>query len=368
MTAFKPATRTAIKIKLAISGPSGSGKTMGALALAKGLGKKIALIDTENGSASSYAGRQAFDVLELGPPFTSKRYQEAIDAAVEAGYDVLIIDSLSHQWTGDGGILSRKEEMDRRPNSNSYTNWATFTKEHNAFIADVLHAPIHIVATIRAKQDYVLTEKNGKQVPVKVGMAPVQREGLEYEFSTVFELQMDHRAAVSKDRTNLFGGEGDKLWDLTDPGVSAAIRGWLDSAKPAPVAEPADLLPVSVKYPLPGKPTAWGGHGGKQLGELPTSLLGSVLTWADEQSGTEGGYRKAGELAAHVQRVLDARDAGRLAEPERNGKSDDELPELLREEDEATESDPTDAGQSAPSLPLGDRARGRGKDAVREGR
>jgi hypothetical protein len=234
--AFKKAERTAIKIKIAISGPSGAGKTLGALALAKGLGSKIAVIDTENGSASTYCDRYGFDVVELAPPFTSARYVEAIDAAIEAGYDVLVIDSLSHQWAGEGGILSRKEEMDKRPGSNSYTNWATFTKEHTAFVARELHSPIHIIATLRAKQDYVLeTNERGKQTPRKVGMAPVQRDGLEYEFSTMFELQMDHRASVSKDRTGLFT---DELVNLLDKSTAARIKGWLDSAAPAkPVKE-----------------------------------------------------------------------------------------------------------------------------------
>src|SRR5262245_42550212 len=120
--AFKRAERKAIKIKIAVSGPSGAGKTLGALALAQGLGQRIALIDTENGSASTYSDRYAYDVLELDAPFTSARYRDAINAAIEAGYDVLVIDSLSHQWAGPGGILARKEEMDKRPGSNSYTN------------------------------------------------------------------------------------------------------------------------------------------------------------------------------------------------------------------------------------------------------
>ena len=234
--AFKKAARTAIKIKIGISGPSGAGKTLGALALAKGLGNKVAVIDTENGSASTYCDRYGFDVLELGPPFTSKRYEEAIDAAIEAGYDVCVIDSLTHQWAGEGGILSRKEEMDKRPGTNSYTNWATFTKEHTSFIAKILHSPIHIIATVRSKQDYVLeTSEKGKQVPRKVGLAPVQRDGLEYEFSTMFELQMDHRATSSKDRTGLFG---DELVDLLNPKTADRIKAWLDSAEPAP-AKPA---------------------------------------------------------------------------------------------------------------------------------
>jgi hypothetical protein len=184
-----------------------------------------------------------FDVIELGPPFTSKRFEEVIDAAIDAGYDVLVIDSLSHQWAGEGGILSRKEEMDKRPGSNSYTNWATFTKEHTAFVAKVLHAPIHMIVTLRSKQDYVIeTNEKGKSSPRKVGLAPVQREGLEYEFSTMFELQMDHRAQVSKDRTGLFA---DELVDLLDKNVATRIKGWLDSAEPAPT-KPQLVTPVAA--------------------------------------------------------------------------------------------------------------------------
>jgi hypothetical protein len=241
---FQKATRHAVKLKLAIAGPSGSGKTLGALSLAKTLAGDagtVVLIDTENGSASLYGDKYAFDVLNLGPPFTSARYLEAMEAAIEAGYSVLVIDSLSHQWSGDGGILSRKEELDRRPGSNSYTNWATFTKEHTAFVGKLLQLPVHVVATIRSKQDYVLeTNDKGKQQPKKVGMAPVQREGLEYEFSTVFDVQMDHRATASKDRTGLFG---DDLVDLVKPETGKKLLSWLASG--AVEAVPKSVAPAA---------------------------------------------------------------------------------------------------------------------------
>lgn len=228
---FAPAKRQAVKLKLAISGPSGSGKTLGALALAQGLAKggPIAVLDTENGSASLYSDRFAFDTLSMHAPYTSKKYQEAIQAAVDGGYAVVVVDSLSHQWAGDGGILSRKERDDQRPGANSYTNWARYTKEHEAFKAFLLSAPVHLIGTLRAKQDYVLeTNDRGKQQPKKVGLAPIQREGMEYEFTTVFELQMDHRAAVSKDRTGLFEGT---LSDLTDGEVIKSLTAWLSSAQ-----------------------------------------------------------------------------------------------------------------------------------------
>lgn len=237
-TMFKKATRTAVKLKIGLQGPSGSGKTLGALALAKALanGGKIAVIDTENGSASLYADKWDFDVLELDPPYTSRRYQDAIRAAMDAGYAVVVIDSLTHQWAGEGGILARKETSDARPGTNSFTNWAPFTKEHEQFKASILHAPVHVIATMRTKQEYALGENSkGKQVPKKMGMAPIQREGFEYEFSVAFELQMDHRATASKDRTGLFDGE---LVDLLDGSVGKRLLTWLSTAKPEEPKEP----------------------------------------------------------------------------------------------------------------------------------
>jgi hypothetical protein len=175
-------------------------------------------------------------VLDLAPPFTSARYLEAMEAAAADGYDVLVIDSLSHQWNGEGGILARKEELDRRPGANSYTNWARFTKEHTEFLSAILQLPVHVIVTLRAKQDYVVEQNDrGKSTPKKVGMAPVQREGLEYEFSTVFELQMDHKAAASKDRTSLFA---DHLVDLMNPRLGAMLRDWLASGAPLAPSTP----------------------------------------------------------------------------------------------------------------------------------
>ncbi len=237
---FQKATRSAVKLKLGIQGPSGSGKTLGALAMAATMAGKdrFAVIDTENGSASLYADRFDFDTLNVGPPYTSLAYVEAIKAAVDAGYKVLVIDSLSHQWVGKGGILSRKEDMDAR-GGNSFANWAIFTKEHEAFKAFLLAADIHIICTLRTKQEYVVEENaKGKQTPRKVGTAAVQREGMEYELSIVFELQMDHIAGTSKDRTGLFDG---RQVDLSDSAVAQEISDWLASAAPA-VAQPAQSV------------------------------------------------------------------------------------------------------------------------------
>lgn len=238
---FKKAERSQSRLKLGIQGPSGSGKTDGALALARGLAGpngKIAVADTENGSAALYSDRYDFDVLNIEPPYLSSKFNEVIDAAAAAGYDVLIIDSISHQWEGEGGILSRKEAVDAR-GGNSYTNWSKFTKEHNEFVGKILSAPIHIIATMRSKQDYVLeANEKGKQTPRKVGMKAIQREGAEYQLTVNLDVQMDHRAKASKDRTGLFG---DALWDLRDPKTSKMIVDWLASAKPEAKATPEQI-------------------------------------------------------------------------------------------------------------------------------
>ena len=224
---FKKAERQKTKLKIAVTGPSGSGKTYSSLILAESLGKKIAVIDTESGSASLYSDRFVFDVLEIKPPYTTEKYKEAIDAAINAGYDSLVIDSLSHAWNGEGGILDRKTQLDSR-GGNSFTNWSKFTPEQDKFTSKILNADINIIATMRSKQDYVMGENSkGKSAPQKVGLAPVQREGFEYEFTIVFDIAMNHEAQTSKDRTGLFT---DKIFKI-DKNTGALINTWLGSAK-----------------------------------------------------------------------------------------------------------------------------------------
>lgn len=233
---FKKAVRKKVKLKLAVTGPSGSGKTWSALLIAKGLGNKIALLDTENDSASLYSDRFDFDTLSMNPPYSVGRYRVGVKAAVDAGYDVLVVDSISHAWAGEGGLLAKKEAMDAR-GGNSYTNWATITKEHEEFKAMLLNAPIHIICTMRSKQDYILVENDkGKMVPKKVGMAPIQRDSIEYEFTTVLDMDMTHRATSNKDRTGLFS-EG-SFTPSEDTGK--AIKAWLEIESKKPDAPQVD--------------------------------------------------------------------------------------------------------------------------------
>ncbi len=224
---FRKAERRKAKLRLGITGTAGSGKTYGALLVAKGLGGKIALIDTENGSGDLYATEFDYDVGAITASYTVNKYLDAIHGAEQAGYEIIIIDSLSHAWAGEGGLLDLQGKItDASYSKNSYTAWRKVTPEHNKLIEAMLNSPCHIIATMRSKTEYVQTEnEKGKKEIIKVGLAPVQREGMDYEFTTVFDLGQNHVATVSKDRTRLFDGEVFTL--STETG--AKLKTWLES-------------------------------------------------------------------------------------------------------------------------------------------
>lgn len=227
---FKKAERKQAKLRLALSGTSGTGKTYGALQIAKGIGGKIAVLDTERGSASLYSDLVDFDVVEMQPPYNPERFIEVIKEAEKEGYTTLILDSITHEWNGQGGILEIVDAIARaKYRGNSYAAWNEGTPRHQKFIDAILSSSCHIIATMRSKAVYVETEKqNGKKAIEKQGSAPQQRDGLEYEFTAVLDLTLDgHLANASKDRTRLF----------TDPFVITEQTGkdlleWLNSGKP----------------------------------------------------------------------------------------------------------------------------------------
>lgn len=221
---IRKATRKKAKLRLGIAAPSGAGKTYSALQMAFGIGGKVGLIDTEYGSGDLYADLGDYDIIPIEAPYDVKKYLEAIKAFEEAGYTTIIIDSLTHAWSGDGGLLDKQGKIADRT-GNSYTAWRNVTPEHNALVEAMLSSPCHIIATMRAKQEYV-QEKNeqGKSVVRKLGMAPVQREGMEYEFTVMLDIDMAHVASTSKDRTRLFDG---KFFKVT-PETGKQLLGWLD--------------------------------------------------------------------------------------------------------------------------------------------
>ena len=225
--AFTKATRTNSKLSLAITGTAGAGKTYGALLIAKGLGGKIAMIDTENGSGNIYADLCDFDICGLNAPFHPQRYISLIHEAEHAGYDIIIIDSISHEWNGEGGCLDiHTKETAASRSGNGYVAWGKVTPLHNMFIQALTSSSAHIIATIRCKADYVQAEnERGRTEIRKVGLAPIQREGTDYEFGTVFDISASHLASVTKDRTRIFPAEP---FSIT-PRVGEALRKWLDA-------------------------------------------------------------------------------------------------------------------------------------------
>ena len=239
------ASRKKVRMRLGLCAPAGGGKTMGALLVAYGLvgdWSRIGLVDTEAGSGELYTGHRVpgstftigeYLYVRLDPPFTVAKYTEAQQALEEAGCECIVLDSISHAWSGAGGLLDQQGRIADRT-GNAYTAWRDVTPQHSRFIDGMLQSPAHIIATMRSKTEYVLelTEK-GKQAPRKVGMAPVQREGLDFEFTTVFDLDAQHMASASKDRTSLFDGE---FFRLT-PEVGKRMLAWLNTGVEAPKPE-----------------------------------------------------------------------------------------------------------------------------------
>lgn len=225
---FQKAERKKARLRLALCGPSGSGKTYSALQLAMGLGGKIAVVDTEHHSASLYSDVCEFDVAEINAPYSPDKYIAAIDEAAQAGFGVLIIDSLSHAWAGEGGILDIKDAAEKASRSkNGYAAWREVTPQHNKLVEKILSAPLHIIVTMRTKTAYeVQTDERGKSKPVKIGLAPVQRDGMEYEFTSVLDIDVEsHIATSSKDRTRIFDGKHFKL----TPEIGEELKNWLES-------------------------------------------------------------------------------------------------------------------------------------------
>ena len=221
------ATRKQAKMKMALQGPAGSGKTLGALNIAYGLCKdwsKIVVIDTENYSASLYSHLGKFSVVNIDSPYSPEKFIEAIKLCEQAQMEVIVIDSISHEWDGAGGILDIHSNMA----GNSFTAWGKLTPRHNAFVQTILQSMVHVVCTIRSKQDYVLTEKNGKQVPEKIGLKAITRDGMDYEFTVVLDLDIKHNAVASKDRTGLFMDRpGFKISEAT----GEAILSWCNQGE-----------------------------------------------------------------------------------------------------------------------------------------
>jgi hypothetical protein len=220
---FVPAEKSQLKARVMISGAAGSGKTMAALELASALGSRVAVIDTENGSAALYSDKYKFEMLNLQPPYPPEDFVQAIKVAENSGFDVIVVDGITPEWSGTGGCLDLHTKLGGR-----FQDWAKITPRHRSFIQKILECSTHIICTCRSKQGYAMDEQSKKVT--KLGMAPEQRDGLDYEMTLVINIiNQTHLAEATKDRTGLFDGKQ----FLISKNTGLEILEWLNSGTPA---------------------------------------------------------------------------------------------------------------------------------------
>lgn len=250
MSLFAPASRKRSKARVAIAGPSGSGKTFTALQIAAGLanGGKIAVVDTENGSASNYAGDPVeFYSVEMHPPYHPQKYRDAIKDAQDNGFAVVVLDSVTHAYKGDGGVLTIVDQAAARARGNSFAGWKEGGPEWQRLLDAMIHADIHVVATFRSKTEYVLeADSRGKQTPRKVGMAPEARDGVEYEFTVFAEMDHEHRLVVTKSRCRPLT---DVVIERPDDKVGRTLLDWLNEGSTPPASPPSEPEPQPEPEP-----------------------------------------------------------------------------------------------------------------------
>lgn len=293
MSLFETATKEKAKGKLAIIGPSGSGKTWTALLVAEELAGKdgrIAVIDSEHGSASKYSDRFAFQTLRLAS-FEPEKYIAAIQAAEAEGFDVVVVDSLSHAWAGKGGIL---EYVDREKikSGNAFSNgWGKATPKHNALVESLLACGTHLIVTMRAKTEYVQEkdDKTGKTIIRKIGMQPIQRDGLEYEFDVVGDMDQENTLVVSKSRCPALSGAV-----VEKPGAPFAktFLAWLNAGV-APKPKP----PEPVKVETPAEPVPQDGG--------PVALIGEADIKRVHDTARAAGITTTGPLTPILRKTAE---------------------------------------------------------------
>lgn len=266
---LRQSERKQAKIKMALQGSAGAGKTFSALLLAQGLTNgdlsKVAIIDTENGSADLYAHLGNYNVVSLKPPFTPQQYVDAIDLCTRENMNVIILDSISHCWDY---LLDYHSSLA----GNSFTNWAKIKPLEKLFVDKILQCNAHVIATMRTKQDYVLNQKDGKFIPEKVGLKAVQRDGLDYEFTLVFDIDIKHFAVSSKDRTEIFMGKPE--FKIT-PETGKMILEWCNSGSRAiSIQSSTQNLSEGTKLPKIDPREAFEGISGtKSFENIPSQNL-----------------------------------------------------------------------------------------------
>ena len=269
---FKKAVKHSAKARIALYGPSGSGKTFTALTIAREFGR-VAVIDTERGSASKYADRFDFDVSELSR-FHPETYIQAIREAAKSGYDVLVIDSLTHAWNGEGGVLELHEQAAAKSKSgNGFAAWSQVTPLHNSLINAIMQAPVHVIVTMRSKTEYLQTQDGkGKTEIKKVGTAPIQRDGVEYEFDIVGDMSVDNTLIIAKTRCPDLQ---DGVYKKPGPEFGQLIRSWL-VGDPAPEVQAPRTATPPTRQAEPSTTTA-------RVKSAPVEELTDVASYAGKK-------------------------------------------------------------------------------------
>ncbi|MGI5897106.1 MAG: AAA family ATPase [Oscillospiraceae bacterium] len=254
---FQPVERKKAKLRMALCGVSGSGKTLGALYIAYGITgdwSKVALIDTEHERARFYANRSDLGTGEflyapLTPPYSPDKYKDYVNAASELVGEngVVIVDSFSHAWNNEGGVLDIKDQIAARQGKNSYTAWNEAGKVQNSLVNTILAVNCHTIVTMRSKMDYVLVENDrGKLEPQKLGLAPIQRDDTEYEFDVVLNIARNHIATASKDTTVL-----DRFGEVITPEIGKQLGEWMNKGKePDRCAQCGQIIKATPKSPV----------------------------------------------------------------------------------------------------------------------
>lgn len=300
---LRKAERKMAKLRIGVSAPSGGGKTMASLLIAHGLvgdWKKIALIDTENGSGELYSHLGEYNVVTLDAPYTPEVYIEAIEACEKAGMEAIIIDSATHEWDGKGGCLEIMESLGGR-----YQDWAKVTPRHRKFIEAILSSPAHVITSTRRKQDYAMDkEQSGKMTVTKVGMKEVQREGFEYELTVAFDIDIRHNAKASKDRTGLFM---DKPEFVITEETGTILRDWANSGKDERVGVIDDIMRVLDELGKPATEKTVKYLEGKNLRELGSfkGALEKELEEVKRKKATENDPASAAQRMGVRQIVID---------------------------------------------------------------
>lgn len=294
---FAPATRSAAKARIALAGPSGSGKTFTGLTLACRLADRVAVVDTERGSASKYAGLNGWAFDTLAPTaFSPQSLTEILAAAAGEGYGCVLIDSLSHYWMGVDGMLEQVDRLTAQSRShNAFSEgWKKASPDERRMVDALVSYPGHVIVTLRVKTDYVIEDdERGRKAPRKVGLKPQQREGLEYEFDIVGDLDLDNTLVVSKTRIPMLHGA---VVRKPGPELAETIRDWLADGEETigPLGYRADALDPDITV--------------DQLRKLHDTVRGAGLLNAPVTDG-DGQPMVLGDLIVARGRELNSKEA-----------------------------------------------------------